>query len=76
MFENYLKNKIIKLLIAVFILFLSLNLFLIIFFQFNNNIKKTRLFSSNKNINNSEKLKMSKCHHNVEKATMAFLRVE
>ncbi|MDV3172953.1 MAG: hypothetical protein Q8778_02075, partial [Sweet potato little leaf phytoplasma] len=59
MFEKYLKNKIIKLLIAVFILFLSLNLFLIIFFQFNNNIKKTRLFSSNKNINNSEKLKIN-----------------
>ncbi|MDV3156566.1 MAG: hypothetical protein Q8747_01825, partial [Candidatus Phytoplasma australasiaticum] len=59
MFEKYLKNKIIKLLIAVFILFLSLNLFLIIVFQFNNNIKKTRLFSSNKNINNSEKLKIN-----------------
>ncbi|MDV3166460.1 MAG: hypothetical protein Q8807_02130, partial ['Waltheria sp.' little leaf phytoplasma] len=59
MFEKYLKNKIIKLLIAVFILFLSLNFFLIIFFQFNNNIKKTRLFSSNKNINNSEKLKIN-----------------
>ncbi|MDO7983669.1 MAG: hypothetical protein Q8764_01410, partial [Pigeon pea little leaf phytoplasma] len=38
---------------------MSLNLFLIIFFQFNNNIKKTRLFSSNKNINNSEKLKIN-----------------
>ncbi|MDV3183249.1 MAG: hypothetical protein Q8866_01975, partial [Candidatus Phytoplasma australasiaticum] len=59
MFEKYLKNKIIKLLIAVFILFLSLNLFLIIFFQFNNNIKKTRLFASNKNINNSDKLKIN-----------------
>ncbi|MDV3157476.1 MAG: hypothetical protein Q8889_02145 [Candidatus Phytoplasma australasiaticum] len=59
MFEKYLKHKIIKLLIAVFIVFLSLNLFLIIFFQLNNNIKKTKLFSSNKQINNLEKLKIN-----------------
>ncbi|MDO8030299.1 hypothetical protein OC709_02140, partial ['Planchonia careya' phytoplasma] len=56
MFEKYLKHKIIKLLITVFILFLTLNLLLIIFFQLN---KKIILFSSNKQINNSEKLKIN-----------------
>ncbi|MDV3174857.1 MAG: hypothetical protein Q8831_02325, partial ['Bonamia sp.' little leaf phytoplasma] len=59
MFERYLKNKIIKLLIVVFILFLSLNLFLIIFFKLDKNFKKFKLFSSNKQINNSEKLKIN-----------------
>ncbi|UQV27217.1 hypothetical protein H7686_0002640 [Candidatus Phytoplasma asiaticum] len=59
MLVKYLQNKIIKLLIAVFILFLSLNLFLIIFFKLDNNFKKFKLFSSNKPINNSEKLKIN-----------------
>ncbi|MFW8664287.1 hypothetical protein ACOES3_00190, partial [Candidatus Phytoplasma citri] len=59
MLAKYLKNKIIKLLIVVFILFLSLNLFLIIFFKLDNNFKKFKLFSSNKSINNSEKLKIN-----------------
>ncbi|MDO8064299.1 hypothetical protein [Candidatus Phytoplasma bonamiae] len=73
MFEKSMKNTIIKLLIKVFMFFLLvLNIFLIILFNFNNKIKKSKVFS-NKQINKAANLNQNNINLSPKEQKLFFI---
>ncbi|MDV3157573.1 MAG: hypothetical protein Q8760_02550, partial [Candidatus Phytoplasma australasiaticum] len=72
MFETFTQHKMIKLLMTVLMFFLVLNIFLIIFFNLNNKIKKSKVFS-NKQINKAATLNRNNISLSPEEQKLIFI---